>query len=236
MINNALEDKEFASLRNSIHKMAEFVALYEVSEERFKEREKAIEDRLLTSEKSIHQQLTHIKSVLSEYESIMTEVGAARLRFVIDQSLQQSEEHLKNIRYATDEFIRCTDESYQKLNQATDYTVKGLSKAIHSFRMDDFQKVATTSVETVSEVCTKSLSKMNEVIKWFHWRNIALVLSITIIVTMITGLYINDEWPWQTHEQIMQQRQLAVAVVAAWPHLSNSDQQEILHTATQSVA
>lgn len=231
-----VDTNELESIRNNVHKIAEFVALFETAEEKLKERESALEERLANSEFHINEQLLQIKSVLAEFQSIMTEAGAARWRVSAEKISYESEQHLKNIRYATDEFIRCTDESYQKLNTATDYTVKGLSKAIHSFRMDDFQKVANTSVETVSHACEASLNKVNQVIRWFHWRNMALVLSVTIVVTMITGLYLNDEWPWQSHQQIMQQRQLAIAVESAWPHLSLTDQQEILHSATQNIA
>lgn len=234
--NKMIDASELESIKNNIHKVAEFVALFETAEEKLKERETALEQRLANSEIRVNEQLLQIKSVLSEFQSVMTDAGAARWRVSAEKISYESEQHLKNIRYATDEFIRCSDESYQKLNKATDYTVKGLSKAIHSFRMEDFQKVANTSVESVSHACEASLGKITDVIKWFHWRNIALVLSVTIVITMITGLYINDEWPWQSHQQVMQQRQLAFAVESAWPHLSLGDQQEILHTATQSIA
>lgn len=231
-----IQPDEMVSMRNTLHKVAEFVALFETAEEKLKHREHAIEQRLIATEKRIGEQLLQIKSVLADFQNIMTEAGAARWRVAAEQSMKKNDEYLKNVRYATDEFIRCTDESYQKLNKATDYTVKGLSKAIHSFRMDDFQSVTTTSVDMVRGTCEKSIRKMNEVIRWFHWRNIALVLSVTIVVTMVTGLYMNDEWPWESHQQVMQQRHLATAVEAAWPHLSSIDQQEILHTATENIA
>ncbi len=231
-----ISQDELLSMRNTLHKIADFVALFESAEEKLTQRENAFNERLKSSERHVDEQLIKIKSALADFQDIMTEAGAARWRIAAEQSMQKNEEYLRNIRYATDEFIRCTDESYQKLNKATDYTVKGLSKAIHSFRMDDFQNVTTNSVDMVRNACEKSVRKATEIIRWFHWRNVALVFSMTLVVTMVSGLYMNDEWPWESHQQVMQQRQLAKAVEAAWPHLSVLDQQEILHTATQSIA
>ncbi len=235
-MNTQIDIHDLDTLNTNILKIAEFIALFESAEEKLKERENALEQRIVNNEHRLNEQLVKISSVFSEFQSVMTEVGAARWRIVAEKTLQQSEEHLKNIRYATDEFIRCSAESYERLNKATDYTVKGLSKTIHSFRMEDFQRVTTMSIETVSNACVISLDKIKNVISWFHWRNIALVFSITIVVTMITGLYINDEWPWQSHQKMMQQRQLALAVEAAWPQLSVLDQQEILHVVTENIA
>lgn len=226
------QDEEWLKMREVVHKIAEFVALFESAEEKLIERENSLEKKLQLSQEYVDDQIIKMKVILADFQEIMTEAGAARWR----QSALKNEEYLEKIRLATDEFIRCSDECFKRLNKATEYTVKGLSKTLHSFRMDDFQIAANTSIELVRSACQKSIKKINEVIRWFHWRNIALVFSITIVATMVTGLYMNDEWPWESHQQVMQQRQLALAVEAAWPHLSAVDQQEILHTATENIA
>jgi len=230
-----INEAELATIRASLHKVAEFIANFENAEEKLKRREQALEQRVVVSEQRINQQLMQIKTVLGDFEQIMTEAGAARWRISADKSLKEGEEHLKNIRFATDEFVRKTEESYRKLDKASEYTVKGISKAIYSFRVDDFQKIANDSITEIKEACNESIRKVSAVIRWFHWRNIGLVLSITIVVTMISGLYVNDEWPWENHREVMQQRHLAEAVVVAWPHLSNADQQEILQSATKTI-
>ena len=45
---------------------------------------------------------------------------------------------------------------------------------------------------------------------------------------MITGLYLDDEWPWEAHSEVVQQRNLALSVEKTWPILSLADQQNIL--------
>jgi hypothetical protein len=165
----------------------------------------------------------------------MTDAGAARWRLAAEKALKDGEEHLTNIREATTEFVEKSKETFNKLDHVTGKSMKGISEAIQLFKVDDFQHVANDSVKLMKSTCNVAVRKVSDVIRWFHWRNLGMVLSVTLVVTMITGLYLNDEWPWETHKEVMQQRSLAEAVVSAWPHLDNTDQQEILNTINKRI-
>lgn len=229
-------ETELIKMRASLNKIAEFVALYESTEDKLQIREKEIEERISNNERAVDTQLSQIKSVLNDFREIMTEAGAARWRVAADQSLKSGQQHLKSIRLATDEFVRKTEDNYKKLDKTAEYTVKGISKAIYSFRIDDFQRITKDAVTEIQAACDNTLKKIERVVRWFHWRNVGLLFAMTLVLSLVSGLYLNDEWPWEAHRDIMDQRQLAHAVVSAWPHLTKLDQQTILNSADHSVS
>jgi len=221
-------ESELIKMRGSLNKIAEFVALFECAEEKLHVQEKKLDERISNNERAVGQQLSQIKSVLNDFQEIMTETGAARWRAAAEQSLQAGQAHLDNIRMATDEFIRKAKQNYKKLDKTAEYTVKGISKAVSSFRVDDFQHMTNDAVTQIQETCDSTLEKINGIVRWFHWRNIGILFAMTLVVSMVFGLYLNDEWPWEAHRDVMEQRHLAHALVSAWPHLSKIDQQTIL--------
>lgn len=235
LLNNLLADDD-SRFRLVMHKIAQFVASYELVEEKLRERERALEARLLATEKRFGEQLSQIQTVLDDFQSIMTEAGAARWRIAAEKALKNGEDHVVSIRHATNEFVEKSKETFTRLDNVTEKSVKGLADAIQLFKADDFQNVANDSVKMMKNTCSVAVRKVSDIIRWFHWRNLGMVLSVTLIVTMITGLYLNDEWPWETHKEVMQQRNLAQAVISAWPHLDNTDQQEILNTVNKRIS
>ena len=61
---------------------------------------------------------------------------------------------------------------------------------------------------------------------WLH--NLSMIFTVTLLASMMMGLYLNDEWPWEYHNDVVQERQIANAVLQAWPNLSKRDRQLIL--------
>lgn len=226
-----LTELEVAQLRQVLHKMADFIALFEASEEKLVAREQALETKLSQSERIIHEQLTNIRGTLRDFQEIMSETGAARWRIAAESALKEGKEHLKTIQQTCADFNSLTKDTCERLDRAASYTVKNITHVVSSFSAEDFRRMTTDNSNQVMHTCTSAIKKINSVIAWFSLRNAALVFSITLVVSIVIGLYLDDEWPWESHSKIVEQRTLAQAVINSWSHLSQDDQQRILQDA-----
>lgn len=235
-MNAQLDEKEVIQLRNVLHKMADFIALYEAAEEKLTSREKALEAKIKANERQISEQLTQIRSVLGDFQEIMTEAGAARWRTEARNVLEAGKEHLENLQNNSEQFLKYTKQSCERLDKAAAFTVKNVSKAVDAFQIEDIRTLSDKNTNVVNKTCKTAINRMSEIAKWFHWKNLGMVLGITLIVTMINGLYINDEWPWQSHAKILEQRHLAQAVMSAWADLTPADRQHILHNVSNPLS
>ncbi len=215
-------------LRQLIQRMGQFVALYEVAEEKLRQRETLLEEHLHMHESYVNQQLERIHYTLQEFERLMTEAGVARWRLAAEDTLRQGQDHVKALESAAADFRQLSNETCDRLDRATSYTVKGVSEAVNSFRVADFRKLTETSCQRIEQVAIGVAKQVAQVTRWFYWKKAILVFCLSVLVAVIMGLYINGEWPWEDHRNILQQRDLGRAALHVWTQLSPHDQQEIL--------
>jgi hypothetical protein len=99
-----------------------------------------------------------------------------------------------------------------------------VNEAIHAFKIDDFKYFIEESYEQVKNNSTKTVEEISNILQWFHWKNLALALGLSLVVAVMVGLYINAEWPWEIHQSVVKERAAGKALMNAWPHLSKDDQ------------
>ena len=225
-----MDEKDLVQMRNVLGKMADFIALFETAEDRMSARAKVIEERQLSNERLFNQRLNEIERVLDDVRGVMTEVGAARLRLMTENIVAEGKKHLDELEGLSKEYVAFTKETCDRLDKATTFTVKGVTQAITAFNPEEIRRLSQEASSQIKSSCTNSMRRITEIMKWFQIKNIGVIFFVTLFVTMITGLYINDEWPWEAHQSVVQQRNLAVAVANDWQQLSPNDQQRILQT------
>jgi hypothetical protein len=215
-------------LKMLTHRMSEFIALYEMAETKIRDREKKLKAQLTEQERSLEAQLTRINQSIEEITSVMTEVGVARWRVSAETAMREGEAHLQALQNSIETFRQLSDETCQRLDQATAFTVKGVADAVSSFRATDFRQLTEDSCSRVERTTITAVKNIARVTRWFYWKKLLLVFCFSLLVAMIFGMYVNGEWPWQTHNQVMQQRLFGTAVLNNWNQLSPADQQLIL--------
>lgn len=225
-----LDEMDVAKLRQVLNRMADFIALFETTEEKMRDREQTLQNNMTSCERFVNSQLEKVQTVIRDFQSIMTETGAARWRVAAEGALKEGKDHLKEIQKVTNEFLGQTRDTCERLDRATSYTVKSISQAVSTFDPEEIRQLTNESTAQIKQSCNSTLQRVTNIIRWFHWKNLGMVLTMTLIVTMVTGLYLNDEWPWETHYQVKQQRTLAKAVTVAWPELTASDKNNIIHS------
>jgi hypothetical protein len=216
-------------IRSLLQRMGQFIALYEASEEKLRQREAMLQERIGAHEIYVNEQLERIHLALGEFDKLMSEAGVARWRLAAEDCLQQGKAHLQLLKSTTAEFSQLSQDTCERLDRATSYTIKGIADAISSFRLADFKQLTDDGCQRVEKVAAHAIRNIAKVTRWFYWKKIILVCVFSMMVATITGLYINGEWPWEDHKDILRERELGKAAMQAWSDLNPHDQQAILH-------
>lgn len=226
-------------LRETVKRMGEFIAYFEVAERRMSEWKRDLEQQVAANQGHIQQQLQDIRLCINELQEIMTEAGAARWRIAAESALQQGKnhlhtleqignQHLGQLEHNLDELQSLAKKSFDRLDRASAYTIKNISDAISSFRINDFQRLTEQSCAIVEDTSNLAVTKLQQTVKWFHWKNLALAATIAIFSTLSIGLYLNDEMPWEIHKHVAEQRHYGQALMNSWPALTEQERQRII--------
>lgn len=233
-------------LKEMMKRMGEFIAYFEVAEERMSQWKRDVEKTIEDNQAVLNEQLEDIREVTSELREVMTEAGVARWRLAAESALSEgkdhiktlealSQNHLETVQSANEEFSKLAKKSFDRLDRASAYTIKNISEAISAFRINDFQRMAEQSCEIVQEASASAITRLRDLVKWFHWKNLGLAFAITLFATITVGLYLSDEMPWEIHKQVVAQRNVGQAVLSAWHDLHDADRELILrHTKKDS--
>jgi hypothetical protein len=216
-----------------LREIANFIALYETIEEKLTAKEIALEEKLIFAEKKLAEQLIYIRNSFAEFQAIMTEAGAARWRIAAENALREGKQHLKVLQDTTSEVTQALKQSSTELEKTTERTVSGISEAAHSFQAAEFTEAANRGCAQVKDATTSGLKQIYNIIKTIHIKNLGLSLAATLFAIAITGLYVNDEWPWEIHSQVAKERSAGITLISAWPHLNPTEQQDIINGSKQ---
>lgn len=226
MTNN--KDTPNEQMRRVFREMADFIALYETIDEKLTAREIALENKIATSEKALLEQLGQIKAVFKDFQSIMTEAGAARWRIAAENALNEGKQHLDNLTALGTNIAESIKTGCENLNQITSQSVTKINLATCTFRAEEFKNSAYQGTELIKNASIGQINRVVDLVKWFHWKNLTMAFVLSLFVVFISGLYVGDEWPWELHSQAVKERTAGKTLLNAWPHLTLAQQQEII--------
>lgn len=216
-------------MRTILREMADFIALYETIEEKLVAREAALEEKLLMGEKLIAEQLAKIKTSFTSFQAIMSDSGAARWRIAAESALREGAEHIKVLQDSSFEVSQAFKEGYDRLEKITNTAVKNITDATNTFRAADFKEAAIEGSGQIKEISNTGIKRITKLIQTFHFKSFVASLFLTVFVVFLTGLYMNNEWPWEIHRQAAKERNAGQTLLAAWPRLTIAEQQNIIN-------
>lgn len=223
-------------MRGLMRDMADFVALYETVDSKLTARENTIEEKLISAEKMLVNQLARIKATLADFQEIMTEAGAARWRIAAENALKEGESHLHALRESSIEVGLTLKESCEGFQQAANHAALQITEATNSFQMVGFKEIVMKGCGQIKDISLLNIKRISRLIRSFHWKNVALSLVVTLLVVFLTGLYLDDEWPWELHQQAAKERSAGQTLIAAWSHLPVVEQQDIVNASKKSAS
>ena len=213
--------------QNLNHDIAEFTALYETALENMAAREQASRNYLNESMQSFNEQISHIRAVLSDFEDIMTQAGAARWRLAAESAMRQGEQHAHTIAQATKHLQQVINQSCGRIDQVTIGAASRVADAAKSLRIEDMKRLTEESTQKVNRLSNHAIQRLQRSIKYLHWEKFAIAVSVALVVGIVGGLFMNDELPWETHKKVALERSLGQTLIKAWPNLSDAERQHI---------
>ena len=222
-------------LRNITRHAAEFIVNFEIAERKMDE----WEQRLYQQEERVQQQLAAIQDAADDLRSIMTEAGAARWRIAAEQALNLGEGHLQTLRELSEEqvkmqrdrnehFMRLAKKTFERLDRASEYAIKNIKETIDTFNPTEMKQVAEKQREIIESTSSHAISSIHKLHQWFHWKSLAFAAIITLFSSICFGLYVQDELPWESHQQVTLERNAGKALMSVWPHLADATKEQIL--------
>lgn len=209
-------------------KLAELIATYEIAVDKMIIREKDMEECFQANERYVNEQLDKINVMLNDIKELMSEAGAARWRKSAEFMLRQGKEHIKHLNTTSLAIGKTLKDSVEEFDRIGGNAVKKINETVSVFHINDLKPWIDKSVTQINELSVSALNQIYSVIKWFHWKNLLLVLGLSLMIVIIMGLYINDEWPWEMHANVIKQRAAGQALMSVWPQLSGVDQDYII--------
>lgn len=220
-----------------LHKMltdlANFMALYEQADDRFKAQKEEMDQHIATFKSEMNAQLTEIRGTVVEIKEVMDEAGAARWRIAAEKAMKAGDSHLVSIKEATNVYKKLAEDSVTRLEHVSLSTEKRVSNALshlneeNSEVVEDFRRRSEEAYVALESSTVNSINILNKMIRWLRFDRIGIAVIAGLLSAFLTSAYVNAEWPWETHAQTTQQRLVGKTILTVWPSLSKQKQQEI---------
>lgn len=191
-------------------------------------REKALAERINVTERFLNGQVTQLQSVVEHFQTILAETGTNDWLVAMNDINKESKEQTKSLHEIANDVKKFTKETSVAIDKASTQMVKNLNKTLTNLHPAELERLAEETSEEIKTFSSVAMRQMTQVLRWFNWKNLLAVAVISFVVTIFTGLYIDDEWPWEAHKDAVNQRLAGKAVIHAWAQLNQTDQRRIM--------
>ncbi len=228
-------------LHKILQDLAQFMALYEQTEDRFKVRKEEMDQQIVTLKEEMQVQINEIRKALNDIKEVMTVAGAARWRVSAEKAMKQGEDHLVAIKATCNVYKKVAEESSNRLEQVSIATEKRVSSALHhlneenSVVVEDFRRRAESSYEELETTTANAISSIRRLLRWLRFDRIATAVIAALMTAFLTSLYINAEWPWESFHKAEQERLIGKTLMAVWPTLPSDKQNQIRQVLGQNI-
>lgn len=208
--------------------ITEFLESAHRARESLRARQRNLEQRLAKSEAFVADEVKKIQSLVDHFQGILKHAGAKEWRGTAENLQKEGKQQVQVLQSTLGDIKKSVKETCLHLENASTQIIKNLSKTLNNLNSGDIEQLAEDSCHEVKGIAMAATKQMVDVGRWFHWKNLALVFVLSLIVVIATDLFIEGEWPWESHKSALKERVAGQALLESWPQLSLSDQQRIL--------
>lgn len=208
--------------------ITEFISSAKAAQQSLVLRQKLLEDKLASSELFVDSEINKIQGVVAHFQNILKDAGAQEWRTAAEAVHKEGRQHVQTFQSNLGDVKKIVKDSCTHLDNASSQLVKGLSKTLGNLRTTELEQLAEDTAQEVKLLASAATKQMAELGRWFYWKNLMFVMFLSLVVVLITGLFIDDEWPWESHKTAVKERVAGQALLEVWPTLSLNDQQRIL--------
>ena len=236
---NTISENDISRLQTLLQHTSEFITYFELADIKLIEWRQHIEQQSEKENLRIQQQLQHLEQEIKSLKEVLTQVGISRLRINMEQATKEGQAHLTTLHKTSADTLTKLKAQHQQLmgihednlvalHQHTTDSLKRIDTHLSEYDFNHFRRVASESCMQVEISALDSIKKTARYLKLFQWRTIALVISATLFSSIIIGLYLSNELPWEIHKQVLNEREAGKTLMRAWPYLTQQEKNNIL--------
>lgn len=207
----------------------EFIATAQNAHQQIIAREKLLQQRMVESEQHISNELQKIHNTIVDLQEILDNASAKEWRTATQALYQEGRQETQHLQDTIGEIRKYVKDTCVHMDSAASQMVKGLSKTLKGLHTAELEQLAEDGSQEVKITGRTAVQQIISVGQWFHWKNLVLIFALTLIAAISTEMFVDDEFPWETHKIVSKERVAGSAVLKAWPQLSYADQSQILN-------
>lgn len=212
--------------------ISEFIQSARTALDQLSAREKLLEQRLAMNERAIDNELHKIQGLVDHFNSILSGADVQSWRNTTEALYKEGKEQVTSLQDTLGDIKKTLKVTCSHLDTTSNQIVKGISKTLNNLHTTELEQFAEDSTEQVKNTVNIAVQQLTEVHRWYHWKNLTVVFLLALFAAIFTGMFIDDEWPWESHKTVVKQRVAGQALLSTWQQLSLSDQQSILSNAS----
>ncbi|WP_133130652.1 hypothetical protein [Legionella yabuuchiae] len=234
-----LDEQDIARLKELLRRTGEFIAYFELAETKMLEWRHEIEQKALAHQTTFQQQLQALQVELESVQEMFTAAGLSKFRLTTDNALKQAQEYLQAMKETkasvlkelSDCNVELKDLSKAAVEQLSEHSTKALESMngqLSHYDVKQFARIANESCQKVEMSASHAIRISNKLLARFQWRTVALTFMTTLVTAFAIGLYVSDEFPWETHERAVNERGAGKLLMNAWSKLTYQEKVKIL--------
>ncbi len=238
------EDKDIIRLKELLRRSSEFIAYFEVVERKMITWQHDLEEKTHVHQAHYKQQTQSIQRELESLHEILSQTGMSKFHSSIADILAQGEKQLQSVHENGEQLIKqmqsqlvqfteMSQQSLQLIEQHSQDSIKTVNQALTQCDLQQFNRIANESCSHIERFAQKAVQKTSYFFQSFQWKILTLAIVASLLTSFITGLYVNDESPLETHQQAKNERQAGKLLLEAWPQLSHEEKVKILKQETR---
>lgn len=217
-------EAQSVTLEQLSRQLADFIALYELAASNIERHELFTGQRMAEIEVRFKGQLDSIHASLSEFKSLLSEMGIARWRLAAEGALKSGQEHVDVLRESSQALLDEIRLGSQRFESSRTAAILQLNEASKLIGLNEFRQATQHYRDALEQQTEKILERLDKSSNWFHWQRVLLIVLVAILSAMTATFVLTNQLPWETHQQSSLERSAGKALLKAWPHLSKEDQ------------
>lgn len=228
-----LEAQELLRLKNLLQRTSEFIAYFEIAENKMEEWQQEIERLANTQRELSRMHLELLQEALNTPppKPVTTEEKAAitDMSFADEKKQTPLETYFLTLLETHKEQLNTWNEDILlHLQQYATQAIDRLDRHLAQYDVKQFHRLANESCDEIATLANKVIANSQRAVRSMQWRLLGLSVVTSLITAFVVGLYISDEAPWDMHHQALNERQAGKLLLQAWPKLTRHEQHKIV--------
>lgn len=202
-------------IQKLLHQVARLVAMHEQLDFQIKNKAEIEQQVLQDYRELVDLELQKIHNTLSDFSSMITEVGVARFRLTAEQALKEGQGHAAELEHAIAHLREVMESSAVRLEMVSIEIEQRFSRFIDNFPLNDFKEYVADGCSKVEQITQQATQSMKKKQNGVRFERFGLAFFGGLVSATLLSLYINAQWPWEAHQHSLMERRIGREVIAA---------------------